>query len=83
MNRTINKSNVGAGQVRYDITIEGTLSPGQGSRGFADLILMMRHITDTPDLVRHGSDCPAQVSFEYDGITWKCHAVCFADAPKE
>jgi hypothetical protein len=81
--RTVLKTNNGAEQVRYDIRLAGTLGPDTGSRGFADLVLLMRHIVDQPDLIRHGADCPSDVTFHHDGVAWSCEATCFAPTPPE
>jgi hypothetical protein len=78
MTRDINTTNYGEHQERHDIRLAGSLSPGEGSRGFADLIMMMRHIVDQPDLVRHAVDCPVAVSFEHDGNQWVCNAICIS-----
>jgi hypothetical protein len=76
--RTILKTNNGEHQVRYDIRLAGSLGPEQGSRAFADLILMMRHIVDQPDLIRHVVDAPVEVAFKHDGVAWVCEATCYA-----
>jgi hypothetical protein len=82
MRKEINTTNVGENQVRHDIRLSGSVSPGEGVQGFANLIMLMRHVVDQPDLIRHGGDCPALVTFEYDGGAWFCHAVCFATKEK-
>jgi hypothetical protein len=86
MTKTILKTNNGEHEVRYDIRLSGSLGPAGTSRGFADLILLMRHVVDQPDLIRHAVDCPAEVTFRHDGIAWSCEAVCYApseEAPRK
>lgn len=81
MNRTIIEVPQAADRVRSIVRIEDDPSQGDGHLGFWALGQLLQNISQQPQLLRHASDCPSEVTIIHDGHRWVIESVSVIERP--
>lgn len=82
MNRTILTTNFGENFVRYTVRIEADDSATDGQDGFRSMMTLAQTIAWSPDMLRHGGDCPESVRYFVENGHWVVEAVTVVPVPQ-
>jgi hypothetical protein len=84
MQRHIIEVPQGQDLVRSTVRIEDDPQPADGMEGFVALGRIIQDLAFTPQMLRHATDCPAEVHIHHDGTKWVVETVSFLTrAPDE
>lgn len=81
MRRTITKVNQGENLTLVTAKLEGNLCTPGTLDAFKELMLMIRAISDMPDLIRTETNCPDRVNIRHVSGCWVIEASSLVEKP--